>query len=166
MGGLKNFGLLAAGTALWVQGASAQSLRDFQHDSVTDTRASAAITIPLGARGGSSEAKPRFDLTLATQQIGGSQSVTPLRLDTNVQRQALREAKVSLTIEHNPRLLLNDQRVATFGPRLTADEDDQDGGGGLSTGAGIAIGLGILGGAFLWAGLETADELNDLVDED
>jgi len=62
----KKLCLFVAGTALCTQAASAQSLRDFQHDIATDTRASAAITIPLGARTGSAEAKPRFDFTLAT----------------------------------------------------------------------------------------------------
>lgn len=155
-------GLFAAGTALCTQAASAQSLRDFQHDRVTDTRASAAITIPLGAQRGSAQAKPRFDFTLATQNVGTSHSVTPLRIDPDFERQTLRAAKLSFTLEQNPRLLLNDQRIATFGPRLTADEEEgEDGGGGLGTAGWIVLGVGALAGVGFWFVDSFEDDLED-----
>lgn len=146
----KNFCLFAAGTTLIAQAASAQSLRDFQYDRASDTRASAAITIPLGARRGSAQAAPRFDFSLSTQSVGASNTVTPLRFDPDFQRRTLTAAKLSFTLEQNPRLLLNDQRVATFGPRLTADEDEKS--GGLGTGGWILVGVGAaIGGGFLIA---------------
>lgn len=172
MTSFKTVCLFAAGAGLLAQGAQAQSqghsMRDLEGSGHNDTRANASITIPLGARRGSDAAKPRFDFSVATQTLGTSRTLTPLRFDANYERQTLRAATVSLTLEQNPRLLMNGQRVATFGPTLTADEDgDADGkGGGLGTGGAILIGLGLLSGAVLIATLETADEINDLVDPD
>lgn len=144
----KNFGLFVAGASLFAQGAQAQSLRDLHSEARIDTRASASLTIPLGAKARSDATKPRFDFVLETQSRGHSRSVTPLRFDANFQRQRVRAAKVSFTLEQNPRLLLNDQRVATFGPRLTADEDEKS--GGLGTGGWILVGVGVaIGGGFL-----------------
>ncbi len=160
--------VFVTGTALFAQGANAQRLRDFQHDSATDTRASAAITIPLGARRGSAEAKPRLDFALETHAIGASQTVTPLRFEADYQCQRLQATTISFTLENNPQLALNGRHVATFGPRLT--DDDEDGSDresrGLSTGEGVLIGLGVLSGVLLFATLETADEITDLVDPD
>lgn len=79
--------------------------------------------------------------------MGAPRSVTSLRFDPNFNRQTLQAAKFALTLEHNPRLLLNGARVATFGPRLTAQEDeDTDGGGGGDTVLYVVGGLVALGG--------------------
>ncbi|MEO9912608.1 hypothetical protein [Parasphingorhabdus sp.] len=43
---------------------------------------------------------------------------------------------------------------------------DENGKLNLTTGAGIAIGAGVLAGVLLFATLEAADEINDLVDPD
>lgn len=151
--------VFVAGTALLSQGASAQTLRDFQHDRATDTRASAAITIPLGAQRGSAEAKPRFDFMLATQSIDDSNSVIPMRFDPDFERQTLRAAKLSFTLEQNPRLLMNDHQVVTFGPRLTGDEDEKS--SGLGTGGWILLGTAVaIGGGFLIAEI-VKDDIED-----
>ena len=163
----ENFYLFAAATALLAQSANAQSLRDIQHDGVKDTRASAAITIPLGALRGSAEAKPRFDFTLATQDMNSSSSVTPMRFDPNFKSRTLSKAKLSFTLEQNPRLLINDQRVATFGPRLTADEESEDRNGGGSAATvlyvvgGVAL-LGVVSGIVVREGIE--DSIQEVFD--
>ena len=165
---LSRASLAVAATGLLAQGVQAQSLRDWQYEGHRDTRASAAITIPLGARRGSEDAKPRLDFGLETHAMGASQSVTPLRFEADYQRPRLQATTISFTLENNPRLALNGRHVATFGPRLTADEEDESEreSRGLSTGEGILIGLGVLSGVLLFATLETADEITDLVDPD
>ena len=156
---LKNLCVIVAGFGLLTQGAQAQNPRDLNIHGQTDTRATAALTIPLGATPRSRESKARLDFTFSTQRLGQSQSVTPLRVEPDFQRPAGQAAKLSFTIENNPRLLLNEQRVATFGPRLTADEEQ--GGGGLGTAGWVVIGAGvIIGSGVLLAGAI----VNDLED--
>lgn len=128
-------------TALLSQGVAAQSLRDLNSNAGNDVRASAAITIPLGAVPRSSESKPRLEFSFETQRMDGPRSVTPLRFDPDFDRQTLQTTRFAFTLEQNPRLLLNDERMATFGSRLTADEDN-DSGGGSNAAGGILLGLG------------------------
>lgn len=152
------FGALIFCTAL--HGAQAQSLRDLETSARNDTRTMASVTIPFGANSRSREATPRVDFAFETQKTAQSHSVTPLRIDPDYQRQSLRAATISFTLEQNPRLLLNDQRVATFGPRLTADEDEEKDGGGIGA-AWVFIGLGALVGTGVLAAELLEDDLED-----
>ena len=162
MGRLKAICLFAASASLIAQSASAQSLRDWQLEGQGETRASASITIPLGARRGSADSKPRLDFSFEAQALGVPQSVTPMRFEEDLDRARIQATTVSFTLEQNPRLLMNGQRVATFGPTLHADEEGEDeSGGGISTLGWIGIGVGALAGLSLWAGLEVRDDLQD-----
>lgn len=157
---LKKSVICIACAALAANGAQAQSLRDWESNAGNDVRASAAITIPLGASPRSSESKPRLEFSFETQRVDGPSSVTPLRFDPDFERQSLHTASFAFTLEQNPRLLFNGDQMATFGPRLTADEENDSGGGAGVTG-GILLGLGAaIGGGFLIAQI-VQDDIED-----
>ena len=144
------------------QTASAQSLQDFENAGRTDMRASVGVTIPLGAASKARDTAPRVDFSVQSARIGQNTN-----FDHDVRRapaigwRPQRGSTLSLTLQDNPRLMLNGRKVATFGPTLTADEEDDDNkGGGVSPwliGGGVALGL------LAWATFETTDELEDLL---
>lgn len=154
--------MLAA--ALLSQGVAAQSLRDWDSNADNDVRASAAITIPLGASPRSSASKPRLEFSFETQRMDEPGSVTPLRFDSGFERQTLHTARFAFTLEQNPRLLFSDTRIATFGSKLTADEDNDSGGGSVA--GGILLGLGAAIGAGFLIGAIVQDDIEDAVRDD
>lgn len=160
------FALLANGGAVSAQ----QSLRDFEAVGQSDVRATASITIPLGGpRDASTETAPRLDFSLVNRRYQVDDVPSELLLDN---RRAPgffeRRTALSFTIEQNPQLFLNGRRVATFGPTLTAQEDqgDESDGGGLSTGAGIAIGAGVILGLSVILATTLEDEIENLGRDD
>ena len=160
---LQYAGAALISAALCGQAVSAQSLRDWHGEARSDVRASAAITIPLGAPRGSDASQPRVDFAFETQRLGTPDDVVPLRFDPQYERQAITRAELSFTLEDNPRLLMNGERVATFGPRLTAD-DDGERGGGNNTALYVVGGILALGiGATVLVTTEIRDEFSDAI---
>ncbi|MEL7518330.1 MAG: hypothetical protein AAFN48_05185 [Pseudomonadota bacterium] len=163
------FGLIAGcgamlATTLGSQGLAAQSLRDWDRGASHDVRANAAITIPLGVPSRSRVRKPRLEFSFEAQRTDRLRSVTFVRFDPDFERQTFQAANVAFTLERNPRLLLNGERVAIFGPRLTADQDkDTENEGGLGVAGGLLLGLGAaIAGGFIIAEV-VKDDLEDSI---
>lgn len=152
----------AIGLAMAAQSVSAQqALRDFDARGQSDMRATASLTIPLGGKRDRASDRPRLDLALQSVRLGQSTGVTPLRFDPENQNRAeVRATRLSLTLENNPRLLINERRVATFGPTLTADEDEENGGGGDTAlyVVGGVLALGVVGVVAVFADFNDAVE--------
>ncbi|MEL6541483.1 MAG: hypothetical protein AAFQ34_08765 [Pseudomonadota bacterium] len=161
------FGLIAGcgamlATTLGSQGLAAQSLGDWDRGASHDVRANAAITIPLGVPSRSRVRKPRLEFSFEAQRTDRLRSVTFVRFEPDFERQTFQAANVAFTLERNPRLLLNGERVAIFGPRLTADEDN-DKAGGLGVAGGLLLGLGAaIAGGFIIAEV-VKDDLEDSI---
>jgi len=169
--GLAGAALLATATP-----ASAQSLSEIYFDGLAETRAVASIVIPLGGERQSSETKTRVDFAVTSLRHQANGNI-PIRANRAFEAMTgppvTAATSISLTLENRPSLLINKQAVARFGPNLYADESQKEGGsgddekgGGLSTGAGIAIGLGVLAGAVVAVGLETSDAIGDIFEPD
>ena len=160
--------LAAASTLMIAQSAAAQSLHSFELGGEVDSRATVAVTIPLGGNRSSSETTPRVEFSLQSQRISTATAPDPFRFDSYRRDQfAIQQTNFALTFERNPRLLLNGQRVATYGPRLTADEDDGEGGGGPSTGVivvGVLVAAAVAGTVFTVTDIR--DGISDLTDPD
>lgn len=157
-----------AALALGAQPASAQqNLRDLDAEGRTDIRAVAAITIPLGGPRQARETAPRFDFAMQSQRIQADDASVLSNFNARGDnRVTLARTAVSFTFEQNPRLLFNGERLATFGSRLTADEDEGSEGGGLKVAGGILIGLGVaIGAGFLIAEV-VKDDLEDSISGD
>ncbi|MEP2736120.1 MAG: hypothetical protein ABJP34_07450 [Erythrobacter sp.] len=161
--------LFAGACALSVlpQVVSAQSLADWEKAGRSETRAMASITIPLGGGRQAEKTAPRLDFAIQSYR---STSVAPTivsvdSFETNprVQRQSV----VSFTLDRRPKLMLNGQRVATFGPTLYADEEEKSEKGGDNTALLVIGGLGALVlGAAVATTADNIDALNDLTDPD
>lgn len=154
-----------AALALGAQPASArQDLRDLDVQGRTDIRAVAAITIPLGGPRQARETAPRFDFAMQSQRIQADDASVLSNFDARRDsRVTLARTAVSFTFEQNPRLLMNGHRLATFGPWLTADneEDSQDDGGQLGTVGLVVLGVGAaIAGGFLFADV-IVDDIED-----
>lgn len=130
--------------------AAQHSLRDFQAAGQSDVRATASVTIPLGGVRDADDNAPRLDFALANRTYQTRDNQTDFRLNSvDDPAWAQRRAQFSLTLQQNPRLLVNGERIATFGPRLNADEDSgSNKGGGGNTALYVVGGLlafGIVG---------------------
>ena len=126
---------------------SAQSLRSFENTGRAETRAMVGLTIPLGGESRERNSEPRLDLRFDTSRIDGdplrARPLNPLLQD----RRDVRATTLSLTFESNPKLLLNQQKIASLGPSiLRAQEDGEESKEERGTGEKIARGLG-------WAGI-------------
>lgn len=147
-------GVLSAG--FMTQSASAQqTLQEYEIAGQSDFRAVVSATIPLGGNRSDARAAPRLDLALT----GRDYRPRDVQADTPAFRYQPPERRVafSLTMEQNPRLLINGERITSFGPRLTADEDEERSGGGNTA-------LYILGGVLVVgtvAAVVTTTEIRD-----
>ena len=144
---------------------SAQSLNGFENEGRVESRAMVGVSIPLGQAKRSEQTAPRVDFSFRSGRIGRS-----ARFDHDVRKapdigwQPERGSTLSLTLQGSPRLMLNGQRLATFGPELYADaEEEKDYGGGVSP---WLIGGAAVLGVLVWATFETTDELEDIIDPD
>lgn len=149
-------------------GVSAQNnLRDFELTGRNDVRATASITIPLGGQRHSGNSAPRIDFAMDTMRVLPDDSRASLNLDMH--RAPVRPATLSLTLERNPRMLINGNRVATYGPQLTAQDEDQgseNGGGGGETALYILGGVAaLIGSGFLIAAI-VEDDIADALGVD
>jgi len=147
-------------------GAQAQSYPNLDLQGRNDVRATASVTIPLGARRGSDAARPRLDFAMQSSVMSGARDQAELPITSDLRRRVIGQTRVSFTLEQNPRLLMNGNRIVSFGSRLTADEDeteDANGGGGntaLYVIGGILT-LGVVGSVALYT--DGRDALSDLV---
>lgn len=165
---LRNFSAVLATGALASQPVAAQTLQDVVMDRQSEVRVSAGITIPLGGQRGKAARKPRFDLGFAQYQQRND--VLWLQQPTaNALDQRWRTTKLSLTLEDNPRLMMNGVQMARFDLATYADEEestDDEKGGGPS--AGLILG-GLLGGMLVLTAATLADgvdAIEDLTDPD
>ncbi|MEP3226532.1 MAG: hypothetical protein ABJO01_11195 [Parasphingorhabdus sp.] len=115
-----------------------------------ETRTMLSLSVPFG--GQREEAMPRIELNI--QNINGQSSLAPSTYVTSFDR-IRSENTIGFRLNNEPTLMLNGR------PFKPVDNQQN-----LSTGAGIALGLGLLAGAILVATAETADEISDLVDPD
>ncbi|WP_209347921.1 hypothetical protein [Pontixanthobacter sp. CEM42] len=158
----------AMATLLLAQPVAAQSIRDLHYDDASDVRVSAGITIPFGGKSRSVETKPRFDFGF--EQSAQRNEVLLARPWYTNQAQERRRMTLSLTLEDNPRMLLNQQQVARFSLSTFADEADatekpKKGGGNTL----LIIG-GVLVTGYLVAAVavtaDAVDAIEDLTDPD
>ena len=131
--------------------ASAQSVGPFSHTGSFETRAMVGVTIPLGSRSESAEAKPRFDLTIEGAQLRHGVDGFANTFSIRPERRNIRRATVSWTIENRPQFLLNGYSLQPS-DHLYADEpaDGEEGEdsekNGRSTGKKILRGAAVAGG--------------------
>ncbi len=150
MGLISKTFLSVAVFSLLAQPVAAQSLDEWEREGRVETRAMASFTIPLGGGRSVEQTAPRLDFAMQNYRIGSDQNA-PLRFDVRSQPRALqRQSIVSLTLDQQPKLLLNGQRVATFGPTLHADEEGEQKSGGGNTA------LYVIGGVLVLAAGATA----------
>jgi hypothetical protein len=151
--------LLAVGVAALVFGANGaaaqQSLRDIDDAGRSDLRATASISIPIGGRYRAGETAPRLELAMQTLVVrpGEARAVAGFEPYGNHRTVRARTA-LSFTLEQQPQMLLNGARIASFGPRLSADEaggTDDKGTNGKTGGGGTA--LLVIGGVLAIGGL-------------
>ena len=116
---MKKLGSLLALTALSVpQFAIAQSLHDFENAGRTEMRAMAGVTIPLGDSRKSHETKPRVDFSVESARIGQNSSFDHnYRSKPVVGWQPDRKSTLSFTLEQQPTMMLNGQRLRPTGQR-------------------------------------------------
>lgn len=127
--------------------AQSYFMNDGQH--IRESRMQVGLVVPIGPATTKSNQTPRLSFSLARHRYSWTETnFRPL------QRQ-IQHNRFSLTLENDPVMMLNGKRL-----------QDENGKLNLTTGAGIAIGAGVLAGVLLFATLETADEINDLVDPD
>lgn len=140
---------------LVAQPLSAQSLSDWERTGRAEVRATASVTIPLGGGNRAEETAPRIDFAMQNDRFGGD-DYNPMRFDVVPQvRRAQRQSVVSFTLDNHPKMLVNGQKVATFGPTLTRDGDGEvEGGDGISTGAAIGIGAAVVLVVVVLAGVD------------
>ena len=120
--------LAALAVAAFATGASAQDIPGFDRDPQTDMRASVGISIPFG--GGSRDranTQPRFNLQIETGEAdwqSRADSFDDPRLDP---RRDLRRAQFSLTMEEEPRFLVNGIAPLEVMQLQAGQDTDQDG---------------------------------------
>ncbi|MDJ0978592.1 MAG: hypothetical protein QNI87_08645 [Erythrobacter sp.] len=135
--------------------ARAQALAPFTDAGAVETRAMVGITIPLGSRSKSVEAKPRFDLTLERAQFRQGVDGFNQNISIRPERRNVRSTKLSLTLEEQPRFLLNglafqsDYSLHADEDEEGAQEDGEDKKSGRSTGKKVLRGAAVAGGVFV-----------------
>ncbi|WP_143182884.1 hypothetical protein [Parasphingorhabdus marina] len=151
--------------ALLGQAASAQTLRSFELQGQSETRAVAKVTIPLGGQRSSADNTPRLDFAVQTHRFQPVKSDPALRFRANWDEQTSLQHQTSLsfTLEPAPRMLLNGKQLAKFGPTLQADQAEDEGGGG-NTALWVIGGL-VVAGAVLAVAV-TADTINTIQELD
>lgn len=106
--------------------ANAQSLRGFEANGASETRATVGITIPLGAARERLREKPRFDFAIETARVDAYSTPDALRIDPlELDRRNVRRASLSLTFEDQPHVLLNGA-APIYGSTLYAGQDDRE----------------------------------------
>ena len=156
---------LAVATVAGQPVSAQQSLRDFENAGQSDLRASVSISIPLGGPKRNVESEPRIDFAMQSQRLQPETPRFQIAVDpVTVNSIAVRRTALSLTLERNPQMLVNGQQVATFGPRLNADEEEAESGGeGGDTALYVIGGLVLVGGAMAIVVTDTRDALSDAI---
>jgi len=104
----------------------AQSAHPFQDHGRVESRAMLGVTIPLGGQKQKADTKPRFDLRIDTSRIDGDFTRAPTLDPFRQNRRDVRQSVVSLTMERQPRVMLNGFSLAQMGsPVLRADEEPE-----------------------------------------
>ena len=102
--------------------AAAQSVRAFAEEGRAETRVMAGISIPFGGPR-SNDSAPRMDLRLQSARIGQS-TAEPVVMDRAPDDYLhLRESRISLTFEDEPRFLVNGRSFASY--RLQAGQEQE-----------------------------------------
>ena len=102
----------------------AQSAHPFQDHGRVEARAMLGVTIPLGGQKQKADTKPRLDLRFDTSRIDGDFTNAPTLDPIRQNRREVRQSVVSLTMERQPRVMLNGFSLAQLGsPVLRADDD-------------------------------------------
>lgn len=114
-----------------------------------ETRMQVGLVIPLASHGEKIGNAPRLAFTLARHRYSETETVfRPSRITTQ-------SNQLALTLNSTPRFLLNGRAM-----------EKTDGKLGLSTGAGIAIGVSAVAGLLLIVAAEGSDNITDLVNPD
>ncbi len=154
-------------TAMIAQPIAAQNLSDWERTGRAEVRATASVTIPLGGGTRAEETAPRLDFAMQNERFGRD-DYTPMRFDVVQQTAPVkRQSVVSFTLDQSPKLLVNGQKVATFGPRLLREgEGEVEDGDGISTGAAVGIGLAVVLVVVIAIGVDDIqDDFDNLVDD-
>lgn len=170
---MKTIGLLSAVAtiSMLAQPVSAQSYQDLQQGHQSEVRVSAGITIPFGGQKRGADTKPRFDLGF-DQRVQRKDVLLAVNTARATEAAEWRRTSLALTLEDNPRMLMNGHQVARFNLATHADEDDAsetDGAGGKSSNGGVSpwlIGGAVVLGGLTWITLEAADEFTDVLRPD
>jgi len=111
-------GLALVSVALAPLPAAAQSIGPFD-TGPTEARATLGFTVPLGARSGSKEAKPRLDFAFQQDRYQRAEfAFDRLRLDEQPQRRT-----VGLTLDGDFTPMLNGREMPQFDERLKSRGD-------------------------------------------
>lgn len=130
--------------------AAQDTLRALNGYGQNETKTMLSLSVPFG--GQREEAEPRIELNI--QNLNGQSGIVPSTYISSFDRVS-HENRIGFTLDTEPVLMLNGRKFQPINGQQN-----------LSTGAGIAIGLGLLAGVLLIATVETADEISDLVDPD
>ena len=149
--------------------AFAQDIPGFERDAQRDVRASVGITIPFGgASRERADMQPRFDVIVETGESDWQSQARNLDNPLTDSRRNVRQGRMSLTFEEEPRFLLNGE---SFSEPYVAHADGQDAEGAeeqgeerrgrntlqkIGLGAAILGGVAVLGAAYFWIRIGTA----------
>lgn len=150
------------------QEAAAQNLSVLTDERRSETRATLAFTIPLGGTANESEAQPSLELKLNSRRYDREDETMRWRQDDHTRLEPVQfGTNLGITFGRRKTLLLNGNSVASFGPRLHANDEKDEEGRGISTGVLIGIGVAtLLVGGIALAADETRDSLRDSINPD
>lgn len=135
--------------AVAIQPVQAQSVSGGFDDQRLDTRMQMSLTIPFGGLRNDQYSTPRLELSSVRQRS----SAFGYRFDQAQNRSIKRS--FSLTLEQEPKFLINGQFVASENGRQN-----------ISTGEGVLIGAGVIAIVFTIVAIDFTDEITDIVDPD
>ncbi len=138
-------GVLCASTLLSAAPLSAQSNINANEFESSEARVMVGFTIPFGGNRRAAQAKPRFDLTVERAERSRRANEASHLLPINLDRQNIRRATLSWTIEEQPSFMLNGQMLQSD-YRIYADGESEDNRGERSTGKKILRGAAVAGG--------------------
>lgn len=129
--------------------AQAQSVGNAYNAPRVDSRMQLSLTIPFGGEERDDYSQPRLELASTRRHS------TDFSFQFQPEQQREIRRSFALTLQDQPRFMVD-------GEFLSQTERRQN----ISTGEGIAIGLGAVGVFILIATIELSDDLNDLADPD
>ncbi len=132
-----------------------------------EVRAVASINVPLGHSKDARKPAYSLDFSLeARSQEGDGVIRLPSHSVTFEDRgQRYRDlSRIAISFGRQGNLMINGQRIATFGPTLNAEDERGEERSGLSTAEKVLIGVGVIGGLAIFTATQVNEDLADLSD--